>query len=192
MRNCQGDRATKLLCGGYLQSEAVARLVPPSGFDRRSAANDRMDQSDLKFSIDTAVYKRVSTGEKVNGPVLEAYQPTQRNNAATTPRRHLWCATITPLCNATGGASDWGCGEDNQQRGALSNFGARFPISIRLIVTAQHRTCKKSRESSYGDGRPPLGNKPFMRYRINNDSTDKHGDKTTNMRIDWNTVEARN
>lgn len=79
-----------------------------------------MDQSDLKFSIDTAVYKRVSTGEKVNGPVLEAYQPTQRNNAATTPRRHLWCATITPLCNATGGASDWGCGEDNQQRGALS------------------------------------------------------------------------
>jgi len=49
-----------------------------------------MDESDLKVSIDLAVYKRVSTGEKLNGPVLEAYQPTQRNNAATTPLRRLW------------------------------------------------------------------------------------------------------
>jgi hypothetical protein len=49
-----------------------------------------MDQSDLKVSIDTAVYKRVSTGEKLNGRGLKEYQPTQRENAATTPRRRLW------------------------------------------------------------------------------------------------------
>jgi hypothetical protein len=49
-----------------------------------------MDQSDLKVSIDTAVYKRVSTGEILNGRGLKEYQPTQRENAATTPRRRLW------------------------------------------------------------------------------------------------------
>jgi hypothetical protein len=63
-----------------------------------------MDQSDLKVSIETAVYKRVSTGEKLNGRGLKEFQSTQRNNAATTPLRRLRCATNTPLFNATGGA----------------------------------------------------------------------------------------
>jgi hypothetical protein len=86
-----------------------------------------MDQSDLKFSIDTAFYKRVSTGEKVNGRGFREYQPTQQNDAATTPLRRLWCATIAPHCNATGGARDWGVGK-------ITGNGVPYPLFVSLLT----------------------------------------------------------